>query len=60
MMPTGANVKVVQSTLFSPSHLTFAFEGKLLKLISCDYKSLTRIQPVPEISGPPIIKFTAT
>ena len=33
---------------------------KLLKLISCDYKSLTRIQPVPEISGPPIIKFTAT
>ena len=55
MMPTGANVKVVQFTLFSQSHLTFAFE-----LISCDYKSLTRIQPVPEISGPPIIKFTAT
>jgi hypothetical protein len=25
-MPTGANVKVVQFTLFSQSHLTFAFE----------------------------------
>ena len=26
MMPTGANIKVVQFTLFSQSHLTFAFE----------------------------------
>jgi hypothetical protein len=25
-MPTGANIKVVQFTLFSQSHLTFAFE----------------------------------
>jgi hypothetical protein len=58
MMPTGANVKVVQFTLFSQSHLTFAFEITEINL--CDYKSLTRIQPVPEISGPTIIKFTAT
>jgi hypothetical protein len=30
-----------------------------IELISCDYKSLTLLQPVSETLGPSIIKFTA-